>query len=208
MQRRVLLISAWPRLIGVASGTFGAAVTIAAAAQLSGSGSLRAQTIPENVALICGCVFLFLAFPLFTGRDWARRALLFAIYSTLAAVAISFSVMVVQRSSSASGPARSLLIGAYALVGVLTPPLSFWLPYIMLTSNAHIGRRKHPTRRWSERRTAARFTLEMISTLHPEATRVDSIAPALSPLSSRLGRLSRGRAAHHDIVRRRSSWSR
>ena len=122
MQRRVLLISAWPRLIGVASGTFGAAVTIAAAAQLSGSGSLRAQTIPENVALICGCVFLFLAFPLFTGRDWVRRALLLAIYSTLAAVAISFSVMVVQRSSSASGPARSLLIGACALVGVLTPP--------------------------------------------------------------------------------------
>jgi hypothetical protein len=122
MQTRALISLPWPRLIGVASGTFGAALTIAAAAQVSASGSLRAQTLPENVALICGCAFLFLAFPLYTGRDWARRALLLTIYSTLSAVAISFSLMVVQRSSSASHPAVSLLIGACALVGVLTPP--------------------------------------------------------------------------------------
>ena len=122
MQMRALVSLPWPRLIGVASGTFGAALMVATAAQVSASGSLRAQTLPENVALICGCAFLFLAFPLYTGRDWARRALLLTIYSTLSAVAISFSLMVVQRSSSASHPALRLLIGACALVGVLTPP--------------------------------------------------------------------------------------
>jgi hypothetical protein len=122
MQMRALVSLPWPRLIGVASGTFGAALMVATAAQVSASGSLRAQTLPENVALICGCAFLFLAFPLYTGRDWARQALLLTIYSTLSAVAISFSLMVVQLSSSASHPALRLLIGACALVGVLTPP--------------------------------------------------------------------------------------
>ena len=122
MQMRALVTLPWPRLIAVASGTFGAALTIAFAAQVGASGSLRAQTLPELVALICGCAFLFLAFPLYTGRDWARRALLFAIYSTLAAVAISFSLVVVQHSSPASHPALSLLIGACALVALLTPP--------------------------------------------------------------------------------------
>lgn len=121
---RALVSLPWPRLIGVASGTFGAAITIAAAAQVSESGSLRAQTLPENVALICGCAFLFLAFPLYTGRDWARRALLLTIYSTLSALAISFSLMVVQQAwlPSASHPTLRLLIGLCALVAILTPP--------------------------------------------------------------------------------------
>ena len=122
MQMCALASLPWPRLIGPASGTFGAALTIAALAQVSESGSLRAQTLPENVALICGCAFLFLAFPLYAGRDWARRALLLTIYSTLAAIAISFSLMVTQQSSSASHPALRLLIGACALVGLLVPP--------------------------------------------------------------------------------------
>src|SRR4051812_48774225 len=123
MHMRAALVSLpWPRLIGVASGTFGAALTVATAAQVSASCSLRAQTLPELVAFICGCAFLFLAFPLYTGRDWARRALLITIYFTLAAVAISFSLMVVRQSSSAPHQALRLLIGACALVGVLTPP--------------------------------------------------------------------------------------
>ena len=122
MQIRGLVTLPWPRLIGVASGTFGVALLIATAAQVSASGSLRAQTLPEVVALICGSAFLFLAFPLYTGHDWARRALLLTTYSTLAVIAISFSLMVVQRSCSASHPALPLLIGACALVAVLTPP--------------------------------------------------------------------------------------
>jgi hypothetical protein len=124
MMKRALVSLPWPQLIGVASGTFGAALTIAAAAQVSESGSLRAQTLPENVALICGCAFLFLAFPLYTGRDWARRALLLAIYSTLSAIAVSFSSMVIQRARlpSAPHPALDVLIGVCALVAALTPP--------------------------------------------------------------------------------------
>ena len=114
----------WQRLIGVASGTFGAAVTVATAAQLSVASSLRGQTLPERITLICGCVFLFLAFPLFTGREWARRALLATIYCTLAALAISFSLMVFHqsRSPSASHPDLRVLIGLCALIAVLAPP--------------------------------------------------------------------------------------
>jgi hypothetical protein len=121
MQMRALVTLSWPRPIGVASGTFGAALAIAFTAQVAASGSFGA-TLPELVTLICGCAFLFLAFPLYTGREWARRALLVTICATLAAVAISFSLFVVQRSSSASHPALRLLIGACALVAVLTPP--------------------------------------------------------------------------------------
>ena len=115
----------WPRLVGIASGTFGAAVTVATAAQLSMANSFGVLDIPRQfIPAICGCVFLFLAFPLFTGRGWARRALLLATYYTLAALAISFSLMVFQLSwsPSTSHPGLSFVIGACALVGVLTPP--------------------------------------------------------------------------------------
>ena len=125
MLTRTPVMLSWPRLIGVASGTFGAALTAAFTAQLAVSNSVRALDGPaELVPAICGCVFLFLAFPLFTGRDWARQALLFTIYCTLAALAISFSLMVFQRSRlpSTSHSGLSLVIGACALVGVLTPP--------------------------------------------------------------------------------------
>jgi hypothetical protein len=127
MQMRTLVTLPWPRLIGVASGTFGAALTVATAAELSFAGSFTALTLGRTSTVytsIFGCVFLVLAFPLFTGREWARRALLLATYSVLAALAISFSLMVVQqvRSFSVSHPALRLLIGACALVAALTPP--------------------------------------------------------------------------------------
>ena len=124
MQMRIPATLSWPRLIGVASGIFGAALTVAFAAQLSMSNSVRAQDTLGLIPAICGCVFLFLAFPLFTRREWARRALVLAIYCTLAALAISFSLMVFRLSRLPSTPhsGLSLLIGACALVGVLTPP--------------------------------------------------------------------------------------
>jgi hypothetical protein len=125
MRTRSPVILSWPRLIGVASGTFGAALTVAFAAQLSVSNSVRAVQGPAGfIPVICGCVFLFLAFPLFTRHEWARRALVLTTYWTLAALAISFSLMVIQRSRlpSTSHPGLRFLIGACALVGVLTPP--------------------------------------------------------------------------------------
>src|SRR6266403_5569445 len=89
----------WSRLIGVASGTFGAALAVATAAQFSAASSFRIlDRPPEFITLICGCVFLFLAFPLFAGREWARRALLFATYCILAALAIFLSFTVFQQS--------------------------------------------------------------------------------------------------------------
>ena len=125
MHTRTPATLSWPRLIGVASGIFGAALTAAFAAQLSVSNSVRMVQGPAGfIPVICGCVFLFLAFPLFTGRAWARRALVLATYCTLAALAISFSLMVFQQSRlpSTSHSGLSLVIGACALVGVLTPP--------------------------------------------------------------------------------------
>ena len=158
MQTRSPVTLSWPRLIGVASGIFGAALTAAFAAQLSASNSVRVVQSPAGfIPVICGCVFLFLAFPLFTGREWARRALLLAIYATLAAVAISFSLMVVQRSSSASHPALSLLIGACALVGVLTPPAFI----LAVLHHADIKRTYRPNEASNQamERTADRSTL-------------------------------------------------
>ena len=125
MQTRTSERLSWPRLIGVASGTFGAALATAFAAQLPMSHSARElQSSVQLVPMICGCVFLFLAFPLYAGREWARRALLATIYCTLAALAISFSLMVFHqsRSPSSSHPDLRVLIGLCALIAVLTPP--------------------------------------------------------------------------------------
>ena len=117
----------WPRLIGIASGTFGAAVTVATGAAASAAGSLTMLDRPAQfIPLICGCVFLVLAFPLFAGREWARRALLLATYCSVAALAISFSFLVLQRSGLPSAPVYlvflRIVIGIGALVSVLTPP--------------------------------------------------------------------------------------
>jgi hypothetical protein len=121
--KRVTL--SWPGVIGAASGTFGAAVTIASAARLLVTGSLRAQTLPDFMTSICGCVFLFLAFPLYAGREWARRALLLTTYCILAALAIFLSYTVFQQwrqSSAPVYPGLRFLIGVGAVVSFLTPP--------------------------------------------------------------------------------------
>jgi phosphatidylserine synthase len=114
----------WPRLAGIASGVFGVSLAVASAAQFWAADSFRGQGLPSSVAAVCGCLFLFLAFPLYAGRDWARRAFLATTYFVLAAIAISFSLMVVQqaRMPSASHPTLRLLIGLCALITILTPP--------------------------------------------------------------------------------------
>ena len=125
MLKRTSTALSWPRLVAIASGTFGAAVTAATALQVSAASSFRpVHRPPELIAFICGCVFLFLAFPLFTGREWARRVLLVAVYCTLAAVAISFSLMLFQQAPSPSSPhsVPASWIGICALVAFLIPP--------------------------------------------------------------------------------------
>lgn len=106
----------------MASGIFGATLVVTFVAQLALSNSAREFQGAGLIPMICGCVFLFLAFPLFTGREWARKALLLAIYLTLTALAVSFWFLIVQRSSSTSHPALRILIGVCSLVAVLIPP--------------------------------------------------------------------------------------
>jgi hypothetical protein len=103
---------------------FGAALAVGTAAQICAADSFRGYGLAGLIPSIFGCVFLFLAFPLYAGREWARRTLLLTTYSTLAAIAISFCLMVFQqaRSPSASHPALGVLIGLSALVAILTPP--------------------------------------------------------------------------------------
>src|SRR5439155_2741582 len=126
MLKHASITLSWSRLIGLASGTFGAALTAATAAQLSAASSFRIlDRPPEFIASICGCVFLFLAFPLYTGREWARRALLLTTYCILAALAIFLLVTVLQQSwlSPASvHPGLRFVMGVCALVSFLTPP--------------------------------------------------------------------------------------
>jgi len=125
MLKRIRMTLSWQRLIGVASGTFGTAVAIATVAHISTAGSVRAQTLPGFILSIFGCVFLFLAFPLYAGREWARRALLFTIYCVVAALVILLSPTVFQQSQSPSvSGCRGLcfVIGLCALVSVLIPP--------------------------------------------------------------------------------------
>ncbi|SRR5437773_3392758 len=126
MLKRTGVTSTWPRLVGLASGTFGTAVTVATAAQVSMANSLGPlNRPPEFIALICGCVFLFLAFPLYTGREWARRALLLTTYCVLAALTIVLLVTVLQQSRSSSAslhPGLRFVMGVCALVSFLTPP--------------------------------------------------------------------------------------
>jgi hypothetical protein len=125
MLKRVGSTSSWPRLIGIASGTFGAASTVATLAQFSVRSSLPTHTFtisPQLIASLCGCAFFVLAFPLYTGREWARRALVLTTYSILAALAIFLSLHIF-RQPYYSG-FRSLIAGC-ALVTFLTPGAFF-----------------------------------------------------------------------------------
>ncbi|MFN2476956.1 MAG: hypothetical protein ABR526_11540 [Chthoniobacterales bacterium] len=112
----------WPRLIGVACGTFGGAITLAAAIRLSDIGSFRAQTLAEVVFSICGAAFLFLAFPLYTGREWARRALVVLTYCITVAIGISFSASVFQQYRLSQPHVHTVVAGVCAVISVLTPP--------------------------------------------------------------------------------------
>src|SRR4029077_15812784 len=79
----------------------------------------------DFIPAICSCMFLYLAFPLCMGREWARRALLVLPYCLLCALALVlfFTTLPHSRTASASvHPALEFVIGVCALVCVLTPP--------------------------------------------------------------------------------------
>lgn len=129
MLKRADRTRSWPRLIGIASGTFGAALTVAMLAEFAVANSLPKHTFAtafQQVVLFCGCVFFVLAFPLYTGREWARRALLVLTYCVLGSLAISlfFAILSYLRMASASvHPGLRFVIWLCAtLVTFVTPP--------------------------------------------------------------------------------------
>jgi hypothetical protein len=130
--RRLHLEPSWPRLVGIASGVFGASLVVSSGAEFWEASSFRVHGSAGLVLLLIGCLFLFLAFPLCAARAWARRAFLLLAFSVLVVLAISFALMVVHQSMApaASHPALRLLIGLCALVGVLTPPAVVLLVFL------------------------------------------------------------------------------
>jgi len=122
MLKRTGLSLSWPRLIGIAAGTFGVGVAVSTAAQFSAAHSMRAQTPLQLIASLCGSLFLVLAFPLYTGKDWARRALIAAAYCFVVALLVFLSPTVFRSPSSSALPVLSIVSGVSALVSFLTPP--------------------------------------------------------------------------------------
>ena len=119
---------AWPRLIGIAAGTYGVAVSVATGSRMAAIGALRSETLPVFITAMGGFVFLFLAFPLYTGRDWARRAVLVATCCIIGAlITVAYpTVFPPGRPSSASIYAGlRCLIGVCSFVSFLTPPAFF-----------------------------------------------------------------------------------
>ena len=141
-------VSSWPRLIGVACGLFGAAATAGfAAGSALGSSVLGPPTVhnlAQLIASVCALLFLLLSYPLYTGRDWARRALLVITISITIALTVFVSVKAAEASRVAADGvasaemARKLLLemlmrrvveGSAALC-ILTPPL--FLIFVLL----------------------------------------------------------------------------
>jgi|ERR1041385_2756470 hypothetical protein len=109
-------ISSWPPLIGIASGTFGAAGAIASGFLLL-EGPLRG---PSLASTFCSCAFFFLAFPTYVGRDWARRALILTTYCIVTVLAAFLFSTIAPRY-----PGVSFAIAVCALVFYLTPAAFF-----------------------------------------------------------------------------------
>jgi hypothetical protein len=132
MMERVHIELSWPRLAGIASGVFGGSLVVSSAAEFWEASSFRAHGSAGLVLFLLGCVFFFLAFPLYAARAWARLAFLLVTFSILVLLAISFTLMVVYQawSPSVSHPALRLLIGLCALVAALTPPIVVLLVFL------------------------------------------------------------------------------
>jgi len=132
MLERVHIELSWPRLAGIASGIFGGSLVVSSVAEAWEASSFRAHGAAGLVICLCGCLYLFLAFPLYAARSWARRAFLLVTFLVLIALSISFSLMVLRLALSPSvpHPAVSLLTGLCALVAALTPPSVVLLAFL------------------------------------------------------------------------------
>jgi hypothetical protein len=107
---------------------YGVAVSVATGSRMAAIGALRSETFPVFITAMGGFVFLFLAFPLYTGRDWARRAVLVASCCIIGALIIVIypTVFPPGRLPSASiYVGLQCLIGVCSLVSFLTPPAFF-----------------------------------------------------------------------------------
>lgn len=143
-----MITRSWPRLIGIAAGAFGAAATAGFAAGLALGSSLlgppTAHNLAQLIASVCALLFLLLAYPLYSGRDWARRALLVITISITVTLTIFVSVKTVQDAGvsvdwavpAKMAPKLALeimmrrVVGASVAICILTPPL--FLIFVLL----------------------------------------------------------------------------
>lgn len=91
-------------------------------------GSLSVQSLPAFIDATGGFVFLFLAFPLYAGRDWARRAVLFATCCIMAALVTFTFPFIFPPGPVSSTPLHAGIrgvIGVCSFLSILTPPAFF-----------------------------------------------------------------------------------
>jgi hypothetical protein len=131
-------ILSWPKLIGVTAGVFGLAATAAFVAEFIVSAPFRVTTpydVVQLIASLCSVFFLLLSYPLYTGRDWARRALLFMTVCITAALLV-FVVLRFLRESHVAVEGRFTdkmarqITNTAAAICIITPP--FFLIFVLL----------------------------------------------------------------------------
>src|SRR3954469_11086915 len=98
----------WARLIGIASGTFGAGIAAATVVRLCTVG-LRETLVSGNIFSLCGWVLLLLAVPLYAGREWALRLLLLKSYCMFIGLAILVPLLLSHKPRSPSELAHPYL---------------------------------------------------------------------------------------------------
>jgi len=131
-------ILSWPKLIGVAAGLFGFAATAAFVAEFIVSAPFRVTTpydVVQLIASVCSVFFLLLSYPLYTGRDWARRALLFMTVCITATLML-FLMLKFLRESHVAAEGRFAekmarqITNTAAAICIITPP--FFLIFVLL----------------------------------------------------------------------------
>jgi hypothetical protein len=113
----------WPKVIGIAVGAFGLGATLFAIASWLSFGftwpAKSLQSYNDLVGLVGSMFFLALSYPLYRGRNWARRLLLVVCVC----VSLSCVVFAARKIATESHSRLPLLKTIGVAIAFLTPPL-------------------------------------------------------------------------------------